>query len=133
MKLTSANKGADALAPHTEGRRYVATPSAQTASTGSGNRSINWTRSESGGSWSGTDNGGQRFTLIPDGRGTWSLFGLDHDGVGHVLEVEQATEWSAMAAALEYVDPPVGSIFAWVTLALIVGTMLTLAVKCAPL
>ena len=92
---------------------------------------VNWTRSPSGATYTGTA-GKQRFVISPDGAGTWSLFGVDQDGVGHVLAADLPADWSAMAAALDYVDVPiVAPVFFWTTLALIVGTIITLAVASA--
>lgn len=94
MRLTSANKGADMLAPHTEGRRY---------------RSgvfIHWTRSPSGATHTGTA-GKQRFIIMPDGRGAWLLNEIDETGRAHILEHDIPSDWSAMVAAVEYVHLPV--------------------------
>ena len=114
MNLIKAQQQpADALAEHTSGRRYA---------------SIKWTRSPSGATYTGTV-GAQRFVISPDGAGTWSLFGVDQDGRGHVLAEQLPSDWSAMAAALDYVDQSlVAPVFVLATLALIVGTIITLAV-----
>lgn len=113
MRLTSANKGADMLAPHTEGRRWTRT----------GAYSIKWQRSPSGATHHGTA-GAQRFVVMPDGRGEWLLHEVDRDGVGHLLEHSLPSDWSAMAAALDYVHTPIR----WPLRLLVAGALITLGV-----
>lgn len=91
MKLTSANKSAP------DGLQYRAEFP--------GEASIRWTRSPSGATHTGTA-GDQTFVITPDGLGTWTLTEIDADGVGHLLEHSLPSDWSAMAAALDYVDAP---------------------------
>lgn len=61
---------------------------------------INWKRN--GGAWVGRT-GKQVFHVMPDGLGRWILTAEDQDGIGHLLDCDIPTDWSAMAKALEYV------------------------------
>ena len=84
--------------------------------------SIKWQRSPSGATHTGTA-GEQRFVVMPDGRGTWILAETDREGVSHLLEHSLPADWSAMAAALDYVHTPIR----W-PLRLLVAGALTVAV-----
>ena len=114
MKLTSANKSAP------DGLQYRAKLDGDTSSNGT--RSIKWQRSPSGATHTGTA-GEQRFVVMPDGRGTWILAETDREGVSHLLEHSLPSDWSAMAAALDYVHTPIR----W-PLRLLVAGALTVAV-----
>lgn len=68
--------------------------------------SIKWQRSSSGATHHGTA-GAQKFVVMPDGRGAWLLHEVDAEGHGHLLEHSLPSDWSAMAAALDYVQTPI--------------------------
>ena len=84
---------------------------------------IKWQRNPSGATHTGTV-GDQRFVVMPDGHGAWLLHEVDTEGRGHLLEHSLPSDWSAMAAALDYVHTPIR----WPLRLLVVGALTTLGV-----